>query len=232
MFAPILGCIFQMGGSLIFSVEGIKLESRLADYYGLTDEQRNRTDPACNAKGRRIWRNHIQYAREKMKRQGLLLMPRRDVWRIANSGYDLLSRDSKVVERFSTASPSSSIRKDGSASSELDESSFPEGKAAYRLHRKLERDTGLAKIAKQKRLNHAGRLICDVCDFDFFETYGVVGQGFIEAHHTTPVSELRGKTRTKIDELALVCSNCHRMLHRRRPWLTLQELKQVRQAAD
>ena len=78
--------------------------------------------------------------------------------------------DSKVVERFSTASPSSSIRKDGSASSELDESSFPEGKAAYRLHRKLERDTGLAKIAKQKRLNHAGRLICDVCDFDFFET--------------------------------------------------------------
>ena len=52
-----------------------------------------------------------------------------------------------------------------------------------------------------------------------------LGEGFIECHHVTPVSELRAGTRTRLSDLAVVCSNCHRMLHRRRPWLTAAELR-------
>jgi putative restriction endonuclease len=32
---------------------------------------------------------------------------------------------------------------------------------------------------------------------------------------------------TKVDDLALVCANCHRMLHRRRPWLNPADLRNL-----
>jgi predicted HNH restriction endonuclease len=32
---------------------------------------------------------------------------------------------------------------------------------------------------------------------------------------------------TKVEDIALVCSNCHRMLHRKRHWLSINELKQL-----
>ena len=52
-----------------------------------------------------------------------------------------------------------------------------------------------------------------------------------ECHHTVPVSEYGSGARTQLRDLALVCANCHRMLHRRRPWLTIDELLRLREAA-
>lgn len=95
-----------------------------------------------------------------------------------------------------------------------DESAFPEGTSVYEQHRRLERDAAIVRNAKTKRLRETGRLQCDVCSFDFREAYGNRGEGFIEAHHTIPVAELGGTVNTKLKDLALVCSNCHRMLHR------------------
>jgi len=57
---------------------------------------------------------------------------------------------------------------------------------------------------------------------------GEIGLGFIEAHHVFPISQLTEETDTKIEDLALVCSNCHRMLHRKRLWLTIEKLKEIR----
>jgi predicted HNH restriction endonuclease len=111
---------------------------------------------------------------------------------------------------------------------EDDESAFPEGRESYRLHRVLERDPSVSKAAKKNRLEKAGRLACDVCGFDFARIYGELGEGFIEAHHTEPVSQLDGKTKTKVTDLALVCSNCHRMLHRGQ-LLTINELRNLTQ---
>jgi hypothetical protein len=108
---------------------------------------------------------------------------------------------------------------------EDDESAFPEGAAAYKLHRSLERDPSLSRRAKEHRVREKGRLTCDVCDFDFSATYGTLGDGFIEAHHINPVSSLDGVTTTKLSDLLLVCSNCHRMLHRSKPLITPSELK-------
>jgi hypothetical protein len=53
-------------------------------------------------------------------------------------------------------------------------------------------------------------------------------QGFIECHHLVPLHELRGLRKTRLEDLALVCSNCHRMLHRQRPCLTVNELRRLR----
>jgi predicted HNH restriction endonuclease len=64
-----------------------------------------------------------------------------------------------------------------------------------------------------------------VCGFSFAETYGNWGEGFIEVHHLRAISEGRRKTDPSMD-LAVLCANCHRMIHRKRDIaLTLEELK-------
>ncbi|WP_374220514.1 HNH endonuclease [Ralstonia pickettii] len=126
---------------------------------------------------------------------------------------------SPVVAPSDAASTSSDI------TVEDDESAFPEGRESFKLHRHLERDQKLPRRLKECRLRETGKLECEVCSFDFTATYGSVGEGFIEAHHRTPVHQLNGKQKTKAIDLALVCSNCHRMLHRADPQLRVEELR-------
>ena len=101
-----------------------------------------------------------------------------------------------------------------------------EGRVFTRLHRYRERNRALVERRKQGSMRAAGKLACEACGFDFRETYGSRGEGYIEAHHTKPVHTLAedGGT-TKLEDLALVCANCHRMIHAARPWLTVAELK-------
>lgn len=61
-----------------------------------------------------------------------------------------------------------------------------------------------------------GRLACEVCGFEFERTYGSHGDGYIECHHVVPLA-FAGPSRTRLADLAVVCSNCHRMLHRGDP---------------
>ena len=58
---------------------------------------------------------------------------------------------------------------------------------------------------------------CEICGFDFEKTYGEVGKGFIEVHHIKPLYESAEEIEVNPKtDLICVCSNCHRMLHRRR----------------
>jgi predicted HNH restriction endonuclease len=115
---------------------------------------------------------------------------------------------------------------------EDDESAFPEGSVKYKQHRFLERDGAISRRAKAQRLANTGKLECEVCGIDFVTRYGEIGLGFIEAHHKTPVSQLAGTKKTKMEDLALVCSNCHRMLHRGDPLLSVEQLKQIYDATN
>jgi hypothetical protein len=130
------------------------------------------------------------------------------------------------------ANPSSTAAAALVVAIEDDESSHPEGVESYRMHRTLERDGSLPRRVKRMRLQATGRLECDVCTFDFFAFYGALGIGFIEAHHKLPVSRLTGREKTKAAHLALVCSNCHRMLHRSDPELTVEQLKATLKVRD
>lgn len=102
-----------------------------------------------------------------------------------------------------------------------------EGAVLTRLHHYRERDAGLVRKRKERALAAHGRLFCEACDFDFAEAYGERGQGYIEVHHTRPLETLRPGGRTKVSELAILCANCHRMVHARRPWLSMEELKML-----
>jgi hypothetical protein len=107
-----------------------------------------------------------------------------------------------------------------------DEADFPEGREMYRLHRLRERNRVLVEKVKSQA-ERAGKLRCAACDFDFLEVYGDLGKGFIECHHTVPISEYKKNQKTRMEDIALVCANCHRMLHRRRPWLTIKHLSRL-----
>ncbi|WP_342601355.1 HNH endonuclease [Psychrobacillus sp. FSL H8-0483] len=108
-----------------------------------------------------------------------------------------------------------------------DDMSFAEGKRKLRTHLVRERNPKIIKLAKERFKDKHGRLFCEVCDFDFFEKYGELGEDFIEGHHIIPVSELEVGQSTLVEDIALVCSNCHKMLHRRRPWLNKMELREL-----
>ena len=52
-----------------------------------------------------------------------------------------------------------------------------------------------------------GNLICEVCGFNFESHYGELGEGYIEGHHTKPISEMDHNEETRIEDIALVCAN-------------------------
>lgn len=104
---------------------------------------------------------------------------------------------------------------------------FPEGKLYEAKHRRRERNGKAIRQIKEAKYKANNKLTCEVCGFDFQETYGEIGTFYIEAHHTIPVSELKDGDITKPEDIVLVCSNCHSMLHRKRPWLTINEIKNL-----
>lgn len=103
----------------------------------------------------------------------------------------------------------------------------PEGRILTRVHKYRERNRVLVKRKKASVLRNFGCLCCEVCGFDFFKTYGARGRDFIECHHTVPVSSLGENGQTNVKDLALVCANCHRMLHASRPWWSIEETKEA-----
>jgi 5-methylcytosine-specific restriction enzyme A len=100
-----------------------------------------------------------------------------------------------------------------------------EGRLLTRKHLVRERNRKLVETKRKQAIKKHGKLICEVCGFDFAVRYGNRGDGFIECHHTKPVETLVEGNKTHIDDLALVCANCHRMIHRGRPWISVEELR-------
>ncbi len=101
-----------------------------------------------------------------------------------------------------------------------------EGRILSKLHRKRERNSRLVRRKKLAAIRTTGRLLCEVCDFDFAAVYGALGDGFAECHHLTPLAELDGTGLTRLSDLAIVCANCHRMLHRR-PGHAVEQLRVI-----
>ncbi|MCP3940508.1 MAG: hypothetical protein GY710_03385 [Desulfobacteraceae bacterium] len=104
------------------------------------------------------------------------------------------------------------------------ENEYFEGEEKKRLSNYYERNPRL-RIAAIK----AHGLECKVCGINFRKVYGDQGDGFIEVHHIKPVSTLvESKAVCPINDMTVVCSNCHRMLHRSKDnILTVDELKRM-----
>ena len=91
-------------------------------------------------------------------------------------------------------------------------------------HKKYERKNNNAIKKLKEKLNYPP---CEVCGFDFEREYGTK---YIEAHHIIPISEMKKKGQAyrtlKEKDLAMLCSNCHRMIHRFKD-LSIKDLKDL-----
>ena len=88
-----------------------------------------------------------------------------------------------------------------------------------------ERDPKLKKAAMAK-YGHD----CMVCNLNFDSVYrrysrAKNGENYIEVHHTKPVSAMKERQKTRIEDVIVICSNCHRIIHRRIPMLDWKKLR-------
>lgn len=103
------------------------------------------------------------------------------------------------------------------------EQEYFEGERQVREASYFKRNSRLVKDAKAKF-----GFICQICDFDFELVYGKeLGYGFIECHHKNPLYENDENYPSTLEEVCVVCSNCHRMLHRTKPAMKPERLKEI-----
>lgn len=98
-----------------------------------------------------------------------------------------------------------------------------------RKHLIVERNSLLTKKVKKRK-----GYKCEACGFDFYERYGIIGKNFIEAHHLIPISTLDvGKYQVNLDtDFAVLCSNCHRMIHKLKDPSDIKKLKEIIKSND
>ncbi|MDP3945235.1 MAG: HNH endonuclease [Lutibacter sp.] len=70
---------------------------------------------------------------------------------------------------------------------------------------------------------------CFVCGFSFEDKYGLHGKDFIEIHHLIPIQN--GVRNSSVEDVAPVCSNCHRMLHKGKAMISIEYLKEILELA-
>ncbi|UOZ09384.1 HNH endonuclease [Amycolatopsis sp. WQ 127309] len=105
-----------------------------------------------------------------------------------------------------------------------EEEAIAEGRALVLLHLRRERNPKLRAKKLDQVLTARGCLACEVCGFDFERIYGERGARYAEVHHVVPL-HVTGPTTTRLADLAVLCANCHRMIHRGSQWLTPAELR-------
>ncbi|GAB5537170.1 MAG: hypothetical protein Rubg2KO_34190 [Rubricoccaceae bacterium] len=146
--------------------------------------------------------------------------------KLENALWEEFGDDPYQLHSVAEAIRSSEIVSETPARWDLDEEEeFVEGRILTRLHQQRERKSAASRRKKERVLSETGKLKCEACEFDFMAVYGDLGRGFAECHHTVPVSELREGQTTRLTDLSILCANCHRMVHRSRPMLSVEDLR-------
>lgn len=100
---------------------------------------------------------------------------------------------------------------------------YIEGATSQITQTRIERNV----YARNKCLKHFG-YSCSVCNFNFERFYGSLGYKFIHVHHLNPLSTIKKEYQVNpIQDLRPVCPNCHSMLHKQNPPLTIEELRDI-----
>lgn len=144
-----------------------------------------------------------------------------EIWNEFVQDQTKLHQIAEAIRNNATAVPPPPTEQEGVAEDE----EFVEGRILTRLHKLRERDSRAVHLKKADAMQRHGSLSCEACYFDFAKTYGEDGIGFAECHHRRPLCELDGIGITKLSDLAIVCANCHRMLHFSKPAKTVEILR-------
>lgn len=106
-----------------------------------------------------------------------------------------------------------------------------EGKISVKSVVVRERSKKLREKAVLHFTDEKGSIKCRICGYEFAVHYGDYGSGYLEIHHRKPVYQYEEKDvdavlSSALDNLVPVCSNCHRMLHRKKG-ITFEEVKKI-----
>ena len=165
-----------------------------------------------------------------------LLEPKRIVhvfWRTSNDAPFTYAGTARAIEIADTspveflwsfeASPIGEAKPLIQSPEQVPSGEYREGAVRRVLVNAYERD----RTARQVCINKHG-LACAVCGLRFRQRYGALGAGFIHVHHVVPLSELGADSKLDpVRDLRPVCPNCHAMLHRRRPPLSIEDLRRI-----
>jgi 5-methylcytosine-specific restriction protein A len=66
-------------------------------------------------------------------------------------------------------------------------------------------------------------LRCEGCNDDLQKKYGPKGMAGYEVHHRNRISQ--GERWTLLSQLAVLCANCHRLIHQTKPLMSTKEFK-------
>jgi hypothetical protein len=179
-----------------------------------------------------LWANRVQFARLHLANAGLLYRANavagapRSVWKLTPAGVE---RGLKLSARSSTPLVPEKLllaTKQDLAGIQAEEEIL-EGAKSARLVAHYERNPKLRAAA----IHHHGAT-CKACGFNFLAKYGEHGRDYIEVHHLVPLSTMvEPSTINPKTDMTVLCSNCHRMVHRKREKpLSLSELKALVQS--
>lgn len=111
---------------------------------------------------------------------------------------------------------------DGVETGHLDQG-LPEGAMSRVMVNRYER-----RPANRAAAIAAHGTTCKACGFNFARFYGTIGEGVIEIHHRTPVSQLgKNYVLNPVMDLVPLCSNCHQMVHQECPPISAEELREM-----
>lgn len=143
-------------------------------------------------------------------------------------GHFLSNRDIMRALANSLRQIDDSVNKASELAPKLDEEEAAaaiEGGPRYVLAMRRERSAALRRAKVASAEAQGDRVACEVCDFSFQEAYGELGKSYVEVHHRTPL-HVSGEVESSIEDLALLCANCHRMIHRR-GWIGVEHLAAI-----
>jgi hypothetical protein len=100
-----------------------------------------------------------------------------------------------------------------------------EGNPKWFFHLMRERDAKIAAAKRQAERLPDGRLLCEACGFAALDVYSGINADLCECHHRIPLSDVVDQTETKLADLAILCPNCHRAIHRTIPLLSVEEFR-------
>lgn len=139
------------------------------------------------------------------------------------AGYDPSKKDSKFLRighgRYRIADGYFQIQ-ERAIGEETEAKNYPEGATTKIYVNSYERNPR----ARQKCIEYYG-LKCSACEFNFERVYGEAGKGFIHVHHMVPLATVKKSYRVNpVKDLRPLCANCHAIVHRTTPALTIDEL--------
>lgn len=97
---------------------------------------------------------------------------------------------------------------------------FLENRIKFSKHRLRERDSNLVKLVKNSRSWE-----CEICGVLFEDKYGIA---YIEAHHKVPLSNIDSVVHSDMTDIALLCPNCHKAVHRVMDNFPSKQYKQIK----